>query len=69
MKASPQVLVLKASGLSAAHELRLHTVDIADADVGHGAFRADAPLGVVHGVPDQNVTKYRCGTARHATRT
>jgi hypothetical protein len=24
---------------------------------------------VVHGVPDQNVTKYRCGTARHATRT
>jgi len=59
VKACPQVLVLKARGLSAAHELRLHTVDIADADIGQGALRADTPLGVVHGVPDQNVTKFR----------
>jgi hypothetical protein len=57
MKAGPQVQVLKACGLSTAQKLRLHTVDIADADKWNGALGTYAPLCMVHSIPAQNVTK------------
>ena len=48
MKAIPQGRILETRGLSAAHELRLHAVDVTDADPGNRALRADSPLCVVH---------------------
>jgi hypothetical protein len=50
VKSSPQVDVLKASSLATTLELRLHAVNITDADPGNSALRADSPLGVIHSV-------------------